>query len=59
MNINTDAYSLAIKMALRTKFLSSSQELKLYANALYSAMIWGREVDEKHKAIRERDTSVK
>ena len=31
----------------------------LYAKAIYSAMMWGREVNEKNRAIQEKDKSVK
>ncbi|MDD3038644.1 hypothetical protein [Bacteroides sp.] len=59
MEIDYDLYAQAMKEALKVDFISNSQELKLYANALYSAMMWGRGIDEKNRAIRERDQSVK
>lgn len=52
-------YSQAVKMALKVEFLANSEELFLYAGALYSAMIWGREVDEENKKIRKLNRSVK
>ena len=52
-------YSQAVKMALKVEFLANSEELFLYAGALYSAMMWGREVDEKNKKIRKLNRSVK
>lgn len=51
MEIDYDLYAQAMKQALRVEFLSSSEELKLYAGALYSAKIWGREVDERNNQI--------
>lgn len=57
--MNDNLYSKAIKEALKVEFLANSEELFLYASALYSAMMWGRGIDEKNKAIRERDQSVK
>lgn len=52
-------YSQAVKMALKVEFLANSEELFSYAGALYSAMMWGREVDEKNKMIRNLDRSIK
>lgn len=57
--LNNDLYAEALKKALKVGFISNSQELKQYAGALYSAMMWGRGIDEKNKTIRERDQSVK
>lgn len=45
-------------MALKVEFLANSEELFLYAGALYSAMIWGRGIDEKNELIQRKDTSV-
>lgn len=57
--MNDNFYSKAIKEALKVEFLANSEELFLYAGALYSAMMWGREVDEKNKKIRKLNRSVK
>lgn len=35
---------LAVEMALRVGFLTTSEELVLYSSALYLAMEWGRMV---------------
>lgn len=51
MEINYDLYAESMKTALKVKFLSNSEELKLYAGALYSAIMWGREVDERNNQI--------
>lgn len=58
MNLN-DLYSQAIKQALKVEFLTNSEELFLYTGALYSAMMWGRKIDKKNKAIRKKDMSIK
>lgn len=52
-------YNQAIKMALKVEFLTSREELFLYAKAIYSAMIWGREVNEQNQIIQEKNNSVK
>ena len=57
--INKNVYGEAFKMALKVGFLANREELFLYAGALYSAMMWGREIDEKNKVIQREDTSVK
>lgn len=59
MERNTDCYNQAVKLALKVDFLTNSEELFLYAGAIYSTMMWGREVDERNKAIQEKDASVK
>lgn len=43
----------------RVEFLTSREELFLYAKAIYSAMIWGREVNEQNRIIQEKNNSVK
>ena len=52
-------YNQAIKMALKVEFLTSREELFLYANAVYSAIMWGRDIDRKNIMIQEKCTSVK
>lgn len=39
--------------------LTTGKELFLYAKAIYSAMIWGREVNEQNRIIQEKNNSVK
>ncbi|RGN50061.1 hypothetical protein DWW69_10885 [Bacteroides sp. AF16-49] len=58
-SVDDNLLAVSITSALKVEFLSSSEELFLYANALYFATMWGREVDERNKAIQERDKSVK
>ncbi|WP_294504128.1 hypothetical protein [uncultured Bacteroides sp.] len=59
MEINNYLYSKALDKALKVKFLTSREELFLYAGALYSAMMWGRGIDEKDETIQRKDKSVK
>nr|CAJ1852720.1 hypothetical protein AUSP0033_00046 [uncultured phage] len=59
MERDTNVYSQAIKAALKVDFLENSEELFLYAGALYSAMMWGKDIDEKNKAIQEMDKPLK
>ena len=48
-----------MKQALRVEFISNIEELHLYADAIYSAIMWGREVDEKNRVIQKMDKSIK
>lgn len=59
MEINNYLYSKAFDKALKVEFLTSREELFLYAGALYSAMMWGRGIDEKDETIQRKDKSVK
>ena len=59
MSRNENVWTDAKCAALRVGFLASREELFLYAKAIYSAMIWGREVNEKNRVIQEKDKSVK
>lgn len=42
--LDQDLYSESIRVALEVDFLSSKEEIKMYATSLYNAMIWGRKV---------------
>jgi len=57
--IDKNVYSEALRAALKVDFLENSEELLLYAGALYSAMMWGRGIDEKNKVIQEMDKPIK
>lgn len=57
--IDKNVYSEALRAALKVDFLENSEELFLYAGVLYSAMMWGREVNEKNRVIQEKDKPVK
>lgn len=59
MERDKDAWTDAKCVALRVEFLTSLEELFLYANAIYSAIMWGRKVGEKNKTIQKKDKSVK
>lgn len=51
MKINKYLYGKAFDKALKVEFLTSCEELFLYAGALYSAMMWGQDIDKKTMAI--------
>lgn len=57
--IDNKVYCDAMRMALKVDFLTNSQELKLYAGALYDAMIWGRGIDEKNEIAQKMDIPEK
>ncbi|MCM0314273.1 hypothetical protein [Bacteroides fragilis] len=49
----------SMKQALKVEFITNSEELHLYAAALYDAMIWSRDIDRENDMIQEKCTSVK
>lgn len=51
MKINKYLYGKAFDKALKVEFLTSREELFLYVGALYSAMMWGQDIDKKTMAI--------
>lgn len=55
MNLCTQAFQAAI----RVEFLANSEELYLYAGALYDAMVWGEEETRKNKEIRRKSKAVR
>lgn len=59
MSRNENIWTDAKCAALRVEFLTSREELFLYAKAIYFAMMWGREVNEKNRVLQEKDKSVK
>ena len=59
MEINKYLYSKAFDKALKVEFLTNRDELFLYAGALYSAMMWSREVNEKNRVILKKNKYVK
>ena len=59
MEINKYLYSKAFDKALKVEFLTNREELFLYAGALYSAMMWSREVNEKNRVILKKNKYVK
>lgn len=59
MKENTSVYNQAIRMAIKTDFLQSSDEFFLYADAIYSAMMWSVDVNKKNRIVQERDKSLK
>ena len=59
MSRNENVWTDAKCAALRVEFLTTREELFLYAKAIYFAMMWGREVNEKNRVLQEKDKSVK
>lgn len=59
MEINNYLYSKAFDKALKVEFLTNREELFLYAKAIYSAIMWSREVNEKNRVILKKNKSVK
>ena len=59
MDRNKNVWTDAKCAAFRVEILTSREELFLYAKAIYSAMIWGREVNEQNQIIQEKNNSVK
>ena len=59
MSRNENVWTDAKCAALRVEFLTSREELFLYAKAIYFAMMWGREENEKNRVLQEKDKSVK
>lgn len=59
MNLDQKLLADSMKSALKVEFLANSEELFLYAGAIYFAMVGGRSIDEKSKTIQERDKPVK
>lgn len=56
---DNELLSKSMVAASKVEFLANSEELFLYAGALYSAMMWSREVDRENLLIQERDKSLK
>lgn len=59
MKRNENIWTDAKCAALRVEFLVSHEELFLHASAIYSAIMWGREVNEQNRIIQEKNKSVK
>lgn len=59
MKLDQKLLADSMRLALKVEFLANSEELFLYAGAIYSAMVWSRSIDEKNKTTQERDKSVK
>ncbi|WP_373803040.1 hypothetical protein [Bacteroides heparinolyticus] len=51
-------YTQAFQAAIRVEFLANSEELYLYAGALYDAMVWGENETRKNKEIRRKNMIV-
>lgn len=58
MERDMNLYTQAFQAAIRVEFLANSEELYLYAGALYDAMVWGEEETRKNKEIRRKNMIV-
>lgn len=59
MEKDTNLYTQAFQAAIRVEFLANSEELYLYAGALYDAMVWGENETRKYKEIRRKSKAVR
>lgn len=59
MSRNENVWTDAKCAAFQVEFLTSREELDLYTKAIYSAMMWGREVNEQNRIIQGKNKSVK
>ncbi|WP_270575733.1 hypothetical protein [Bacteroides cellulosilyticus] len=59
MKIDKNVWTDAKYAAFRVEFLTNREELFLYAKAIYSAIMWSREVNEKNRVILKKNKSVK
>lgn len=57
MKIDKNVWTDAKCAAFRVEFLTSCEELFLYAKAIYSAIMWSREVNEKNRIIMKKNKS--
>lgn len=57
--INQGLYAESLKAALKVDFLTSSEELRLYATSIYNAVMWGREVDRENRYILKKKSLLK
>lgn len=58
MERDMNLYTQAFQAAIRVEFLANSEELYLYAGALYDAMVWGENETRKNKEIRRKNMIV-
>lgn len=57
--ISKQVLELAKHTAIRAHFLSTKEEFIMYTSAIYSAIMWGKKIDEENNRIRQKDKSVK
>lgn len=53
MEIDKELWIDAKCAAIRVGFLTTREELHLYASAIYLAMMWGMKLNEEHRKKRE------
>lgn len=58
-NINQDLYADSLQLALKVDFIASSEELRLYATAIYNALMWSKKVDRRNNKIQKRNRLLK
>lgn len=59
IKIDQELYAESLKAALKVDFLTSSEELRLYATSIYNAATWSRAVDRKNRYILKRNRLLK
>lgn len=59
IKIDQNLYAESLKAALKVDFLTSSEELRLYATSIYNAFVWSREVDRKNGYIQKKNRLLK
>ena len=59
MKIDKNVWTDAKCAAFRVELLTNREELFLYAKAIYSAIMWSREVNEKNRVILKKNKFVK
>lgn len=59
MDLDQELLADSMKSALRVEFLATSEELSLYAGAIYSAIMWGRGINESKSQFQERKKYLK
>lgn len=59
IKIDQNLYAESLKAALKVDFLTSSEELRLYATSIYNAFVWSREVDRKNRCIQKKNRLLK
>lgn len=45
--LNNDLLAKSYELAMKVDFLETSQEVRMYAESLCEAMMWGKKIDEQ------------
>lgn len=59
IKIDQSLYAESLKAALKVDFLTSSEELRLYATSIYNAFVWSREVEKKNRYVQKKNRLLK